>query len=110
MSLIYNTPIQRLRPAAPTQDRYGNDVPGVETAAPIGRWNIDAGDTDEDTAARQGTVVEYTIRKRGRVDLVDSDRIVYDGSVYAIEGEIRWQPGPSARTSHTIVRIRRAEG
>jgi hypothetical protein len=112
MSVIFNHPLQRLRVEV-EQDRHGNDVPGSwDGAQPvaIGLWAVDAGDTDEDVDAREGTVVEYTVRKRGRADLVESDRVVWDGDVYAIEGAIRWQPGPTSRTSHTIVRLRRAEG
>jgi hypothetical protein len=112
MSLIFNQTLERLR-VEMTTDRHGNDVPGdwdSAAAVPMKLWAIDAGDTSEDIESREGSVVEYTARKRGEADLRDSDRIRYRGTVYQIEGAIRFQPGPSRLTSHTIVRLRRAEG
>jgi hypothetical protein len=114
VSLIFNQPLVRLRAEA-TTDRYGNTVPGSwddpERFA-IGLWAIDAGDTSERIENRDSSVVDYTARRRGDISLAlkTSDRVEWRGEAYTIVGDIRYQPGPSRLTSHSILRLRRAEG
>jgi hypothetical protein len=110
MSLIFRHVLHRVR-VTNTQDRYGNEVPGSwSEPTPLIGWAVDAGDTSEDRNRGEGSTVEYTVRHIGQVDVLASDRIVYMGKTYEVEGEVRYQPGPTDRTSHTIIRLRRAVG
>lgn len=79
-----------------------------ETESP--GWAIDAGETAEDTAHRDGAAVEYTLRGPFAAGVLATDRVRLFGETYLIDGGIRRQPGPSAMTSHTIIRLTRWEG
>jgi hypothetical protein len=80
------------------------------TDSPSAGWAVDAGDTSEDNDGRDGIVSSYTLRGPFTADVLDSDRIVLFGVEYLIDGSVRRQPGPSARTSHTIVKLTRTAG
>lgn len=73
-------------------------------------WAVDAGATAEDTTNRDGDSIEYTLRGPYRADVLATDRVRFEGDVFLIEGAVMRQPGPSALTSHTIIRLIRWAG
>lgn len=110
MSVIFRHDLGILRPTM-GQDSHGNDaLVYPELAAPTGGWAIDTTGTQEDTDGRRGTVERLTVRRRGEPVVLASDRIVWLGAVYEIEGGVQYQPGPSALTSHTILSLKLAKG
>ena len=73
-------------------------------------WAVDAGATFEDESNRDGAAIEYTLRGPFNADIEHTDRARLFGADYVITGGVLRQPGPSPRTSHTIVRLTRWEG
>lgn len=73
-------------------------------------WAIDAGDTTEDIANRDGASASYTLRGPWGSDVRGSDRVLLFGDVFEVVGEVLRQPGPTDATSHLIVRLTRWEG
>ncbi|KAA9133757.1 hypothetical protein [Microbacterium caowuchunii] len=73
-------------------------------------WAIDAGSTTEDEVNREGAAIEYTIRGPFSADIAASDRVRLLGGLYAVEGGVLRQPGPTALTGHTLVRLVAWEG
>lgn len=111
-SRVFQHTLTRLR-VAEVEDTRGNKVRRWADAAsqPMPGWAVDVGDTTEDRAGREGTTVSYTARKLGlEVDVTSADRLVLFGETFEVAGGVLRQPGPSRRTSHTIVRLTRATG
>jgi hypothetical protein len=73
-------------------------------------WAVDAGLTVDDGRNRDGSLVAYTARGPLDADVDASDRIVYDGETYEVDGAVLRQPGPTPRTSHSILLLKRWEG
>ena len=80
------------------------------TETPLTGWAIDAGSTVEDETNRDGSAVEYTIRGPYAADVAAADRVRLLGGLYKITGGVLRQPGPSALTSHTILRLTKWSG
>lgn len=80
------------------------------STAAIEGWALDAGNTLEDTQNRDGALIQWTARGPIGADVDRFDRIVVLGDEFEIDGGVRRQPGPSARTSHMILLLKRWEG
>lgn len=80
------------------------------TETPSVGWAVDAGSTIDDSTNRDGSAVEYTIRGPYAVDVAATDRVRLLGGVFEITGGVMRVPGPSALTSHTIIRLTRWDG
>jgi hypothetical protein len=109
--LIARHPLTVIRAEA-TEDRRG-DVQrdwATATRTTSDGWAVDAGDTTDLDDGRTGSDVAWTVRGSYAADVVSSDRVELFGQEYDIDGEVLRQPGPSALTSHTIVRLIRIEG
>lgn len=93
-------------------DGRGNETAdwSVATETASSGWAIDAGDTAEDLANRDGTSASYTLRGPWSSDVRGSDRVALFGEVFEVVGEVVRQPGPTEATSHLIVRLTRWEG
>jgi hypothetical protein len=109
--LIFRHTVTRLR-APEVDDAHGNKVRdwGNATSVDLPGWAVDASGTQEDTDGRQGTVNRLRLLGPYGVDVVASDRLVALGETYEVEGDVLRQPGPSPRTSHTIVSLKLAKG
>lgn len=79
---------------------------------PIPGWAVDAGSTAEDLQNREGSAAEYTVRGPLDADVRPGDRMLlpWDADPFEVDGEVLRQPGPSAATSHCIVRLKRWVG
>lgn len=103
--------LQRERPARVSDGHGGfeNDFTDVPLV-PLSGWSVDAGATIEDTQNRDGELIQFTVRGPIDSDVQSGDRITYDGDQYQIEGAPMKQPGPSSRTSHVTLLLKRWEG
>ncbi|GHD70138.1 hypothetical protein GCM10010317_076800 [Streptomyces mirabilis] len=83
-----------LRPGAPTQDRYGNDVPGPAAEIPVygcavaPRDGTGAG-ANEIIDARDTVIVGLTLYAPYGTDIRATDRVRVGGELYEVDG----QPG-----------------
>lgn len=110
MSAIFRHDIGVLRPTVVVDGSGDDKLVYPDLATPTGGWAIDTTGTQEDTDGRSGTISRMTVRRRGAPVVLASDRLVWLGAVYEIEGDVQYQPGPSALTSHTIVSLKLAKG
>ena len=91
--------------------RGGSDADySTATAVKIEGWALDAGNTLEDAQNRDGVLIQWTARGPFDADVERRDRITVFGEQFHIEGAVVRQPGPTPRTSHTILLLRRWEG
>jgi hypothetical protein len=112
VSRVFSHTVGILRPTV-AQDSAGDDVVSWAGVVPISSsgWAVGVGDATENNDARDGVTATYTLVKRGLdVDVRPTDRVRLFGEDYEVDGEVLRQPGPSSLTSHTIVRLKRAEG
>lgn len=112
MSAIFRYAVGVLSPTV-AEDAHGNDrltYPSVDAAVMTVGWAVDSTGTQEDTDGRRGTLSRVTLRRRGLPIVNASDRLLWLGNVYEIEGDVLYQPGPSALTSHTTVQLKIAKG
>jgi len=72
-------------------------------------WAVDEAGGAEDTTNRDGSSISYILRGPFTADIEATDRAVLFGEVFEVTGVGR-QPGPSALTSHTVVRLTRWKG
>lgn len=83
-----------LRPGPPTEDVYGNDVPGTPTeicvpgCAVSPRDSTGAG-TNEITDARDTVIVGLTLYAPAGTDIRATDQVRVNGELYEVDG----QPG-----------------
>lgn len=105
--MLYATEtVTRLRTGPPTQDPYGNDVPGPVVEADIAGCAVlppggqAAASVELIEARDQVTVVRVLFAPAG-TDLRATDRVRHDGTVYEVHGEPSPYPGPLAHvTAH----------
>lgn len=113
MSRVFRHTINVVR-AEPTEDRRGNITRdwASATETPSERWAIDTDSegTHDLGDGRGGSASRWILRGPYEADIVASDRIRMLGILCEIDGEVLRQPGPSRRTSHTIIRLTRVEG
>jgi len=111
MSAVRRHTIGVLR-APLVDDGRGNQARDWSAAVekPSYGWAIDSGSTDVDTENREGAAIEYTLRGPYGADVLASDRVRLMGGLYVVEGSVGRQPGVSALTSHSIVRLIAWEG
>lgn len=83
---------------------------GNISVAALPGWVVDAGITFDDKRNREGAMVAFTARGPMNADVEATDRIIYEGKTYVIEGAVERQPGPTPRTSHCIILLKRWEG
>ncbi|TCJ28760.1 hypothetical protein E0W80_04475 [Microbacterium sp. PI-1] len=73
-------------------------------------WALDAGNTVADLQNRDAASIRWTARGPFDADVERHDRIVVFGEQFKIDGAVVRQPGPSPRTSHTILMLVSWEG
>lgn len=99
-----------LRPGPPTQDRYGNDVPGPDVRIDVDGCLVaprPAGDVTGE--GRQGVIVGTTVYFPKGTDVRATDRLEVRGETHTIEGDPGWwMQAPGAWD--TEVATKRVEG
>lgn len=103
--------ISRERPARVPDGRGGtrSDFTGAASVA-IPGWSLDVGASARDMANRDGALIAWTARGPFEADVARHDRVTVYGEQFQINGAVLRQPGPSARTSHTILFLEKWEG
>lgn len=77
-----------LRPGPPTQDRYGDDVPGPDVRIDVDGCKVAPrlrGDATE--GGRQGVIVGTTVYFPAGTDVQATDRLEVRGELHTIEGD-----------------------
>lgn len=91
-----------VRPGPPTQDAYGNDVPGPPTEIPIENVAVEPRDgsgagSNEIVNARDTVFSGLTLYAPFGTDVRPTDQIRVDGVLYDVDG----RPGPGFRSPFT---------
>lgn len=76
-----------LRPGPPTQDPYGNDVPGPDTETDYGGCAIWPRVSSEDVQARDQIIDGLYVLFPPGADVLATDRVRARGQVYLVDGE-----------------------
>lgn len=99
-----------LRPGPPTQDRYGNDIPGPDVRIDVDGCLVAprlAGDVTEN--GRQGVIVGTTVYFPVGTSVLASDRLEVRGEPHTIEGDPGWWRGAPGRWDKEVA-TKRVEG
>lgn len=103
-------PLTRERPTR-TDDGHGgfeDDWTSPQTLALFG--SVQPGASADDMQNRDGTLIQWTVYVQGRPDVLSSDRIIYEGQPYAIDGQpARWK-SPTGALDNTTILLKRWEG
>ena len=101
-----------LRAGAPTEDRYGNAVPGADTRiAVVGCAVAPRESTDSPDPSRTGVIVGHTVLFPAGTDVRSSDRLEFRGKEHDIDGEPgEWTNPFTGRHFGVQVATHRAEG
>lgn len=106
---IMQQSVTRLRPTF-TRDSHGNDSEDWSDPASllIPGCSVQPGVTSEDRQNRDTTLIAFTVIAPAGIDVLSTDRIVYSGNTYEIDGEPeRWETGI---LDHTNLYLKRWEG
>jgi hypothetical protein len=96
--------------AGATTDGYGNEVPdwGTTDDLPIAGCSVQPGGGSEFYDDRTATTIMWTVFSPV-ADVVDTDRIAYNGTDYEIDGAIGdWRVG--TRLDHLEIRLKKVGG
>ncbi|MFB7798937.1 hypothetical protein [Isoptericola sp. NPDC056134] len=99
-----STTLTRVRPVM--IDDHGTQVPdwtapGAELSIP--GWSVQPGASPEVLQNRQNVTVRWTAYGPAGADVLATDAIRYDGTLYAVDGEpARW-PSPTGGLAHTVL-------
>jgi hypothetical protein len=105
-----------IRPGPPTQDEYGNDVPGapVEIEVPgcaIAPRDGSGAGSNELTQARDTVIVGLTVYAPAGTDLRSTDQMRVRGELYEVDGEAGAFRSPFTGASGPVVAaLRRVTG
>lgn len=93
-------------------DGHGNETEDWATPdmLDIERCTVQPGSSQELLAGRDATLIQYTVRVCGQVDVKSTDRIQYLGVTYDIDGQPLLWPSPTGALTHTIILLRTWEG
>lgn len=101
----------RERPQMVDNGRGGVEADFTDaTPVDLPGWALDAGNTVADLQNRDGAAIRWTARGPFDADVERHDRITVFGERCKIDGAVVRQPGPSPRTSHTILSLVAWEG
>lgn len=109
MTLLFHQTVVRVR-APMVRDRYGNEQRDWASAdrLTVTRVNIQPAGTpprsDEDTQDRQTTVTAWTLQtaEGADVDLLETDRVEYDGMTLEVDGKVGRWPDPFGPGVHHV--------
>ncbi|GAA2108182.1 hypothetical protein [Streptomyces synnematoformans] len=98
-ALPHGETVTVVRPGPPTQDEYGNDLPGVPTETEVAGCGIAPRDGNgaggnEITDARDTVIIGLTLYAPAGTDLRATDQVRVGGILYDIDGEPGWFTSP----------------
>lgn len=103
--------ITRLRATGTGEDEYGNDVGDWDSPSELSitGCSVQPGAGVEVYDFREAISTLYTVWAPIGADVVDTDRISYAGTTYAIDGPVqRWEVGTPL--DHLMVRLKAVSG
>lgn len=103
--------IDRLRSTGSGEDDYGNDVGDWETPGELTilGCSVQPGGGSELHDSREAITTLYTVWAPITADVVDTDRVRYAGTVYALDGPIEvWNVGTAL--DHKVIRLKAVSG
>lgn len=109
--LVARHTISRERPVMVADGRGGQEADFTNAqSVDLPGWALDVGNTIADDQNRDGALIQWTARGPLAADVERHDRITVLGKTFQIDGAVRRQPGPTPRTSHTILLLKKWEG
>jgi len=103
--------IDRLRSTGDAEDDYGNTVPDWATPSEltITGCSVQPGGGSDQFDNREAITTLYTVWAPLSADVVDTDRVRFAGTVYAIDGAIEvWVVGTIL--DHKVIRLKAVSG
>lgn len=76
-----------IRPGTPTQDPYGNDVPGTPTETDVPGCAVAPRSSSEDLQARDQVIIGLSVWLPTGTDVQATDQMRVRGVLYDIDGE-----------------------
>lgn len=93
--------------ATTAEDRFGNETPSwgaAEPGTPIEGCSVQPLDGPEQTVGRDTVVSRWRVWAPPEADVMASDRVRFNGTVYDVDGEVqRW----SGALGHTTFLLRK---
>lgn len=87
MSFPAGETVVLVRPGAPTEDDYGNDVPGTATETNIAGAVVAPRTSGEDVQGRDQVVVGLNVWLPAGTHVQPTDRLMVRGVLYEVDGE-----------------------
>ena len=103
--------VDRLRSTGTATDDYGNDIGEWDAPAEvtITGCSVQPGGGSEVYDNREAITTLYTVWAPITADVVDTDRVRFAGTVYAIDGAIEvWAVGTAL--DHKVIRLKAVSG
>lgn len=89
------------------KDDYGNDTAGADVEFTVTGCSVQPGAGGEFDDQREATTTLFTVWAPLDPRVFDTDRIRYDGTVYAVDGQVaRWDFTPG----HQVIRLKAVSG
>lgn len=103
-------PLTRERPQRADDGHGGYDDDWSEPDVLELFGSVQPGASAEELQNRDGTLIQWTVYLQGRPDVRSTDRVMYDGEPYAIDGQpARWK-SPTGALDNTVLLLKRWEG
>jgi hypothetical protein len=100
--------ITRIRP--PERDKNGDPVPGSGSEVDIGGCSVQPRQSTEATDLRNTVTTGLVAFVPAGADIAATDRIRWNGTVYAVDGEPAAWDDLNGAPDHVEVALRRVEG
>lgn len=100
-----------IRPGTPTEDEYGNQVPGTPTETDVPGCAVAPRSSSEDLQARDQVIVGLTVWMPSETDVQATDQMRVRGVLYQVDGEPGGYASPFTGSGGPVqVALTRIEG
>lgn len=104
-----NQSVTVIRAGSPTEDEYHNEIPGPPSRHVIDGCSVQPGTGGVYLDRREATTTVYTVFAPKGSDVLDIDRVEYDGVEYDVDGSVmRWDVGSAL--DHVVVPLKKVTG
>ena len=109
MMRLGNQSVTVVRPGAPAEDEYHNEIPGEASRHVIDGCSVQPGTGGVFLDRREATTTVYTVFAPKGADVRDTDRVEYAGVEYDVDGSVqRWDVGSAL--DHVVVPLKSVRG
>jgi hypothetical protein len=91
-----------VRAGPPTEDEYGNSVPGEPTESDVAGCAVAPRSSSEDLEARDQVVVGLTVWMPSGTSVLPTDRMRVRSVLYDVDGEAGWFQTPFTGTAGPV--------